>query len=679
MECNRIINLRSRTRQLRKRKWKAAPNLTFESLSPSTLNDFQSKMKRLNNRSSAEEMMDYLEEFDVEKQLLHLPNEILSKIAMYLDITAIGRITSTCQRFHSIVDENLFWKKIFKLTYPQWDKTALRLAHSDNWKRQVGLNHTKGIFYRVLGSGTNKAATRHLAKISDTAAAFGLKKLCCTRNHVFVLDFASCLHVYRSRFERVPGVNDYVYKKVEWHKEFAQNVIDMTTDPRYDSSHRRYVYVLTQSEGMRNRRDQVVIGSNDQPSVGFNKQGWPISGDKIDVFDERTCRRVFNMTFDPEMRFVSMKLTSFSSQQKTLYIVTDNGKVYSLHLFESTLLNLGSEGMQVTLKSASKNIGDKVARVETSVGLAGLITERGKLFVTAQRKSELADVFGRDIATKVSIPQPVQHVAKVVSCSVGDRHLGFVDEYNRAFLMGNNRYGQLGTGDRMDRHSPVQVLGSHTVRLIDCGLNHTLAVVEVGDTCEMMGTGSGNNGRLPGKPRGSLEFTTLSIEVPWSVRQIDAHKDSIFMLTCHDCEDQFEYKKRNSIEHDHFTQSLALKTQQELLMELRKSRDLTEKMKIIEVMAKHVGRGLAGSPSPMLLNSTNFGNVFQHLANGINMPQVRNDAVEPSNSQQQMTDLAILHTAIELVRLETESMELDRRILDSIQQQQPAPSAQQQH
>ena len=53
----------------------------------------------------------------------------------------------------------------------------------------------------------------------------------------------------------------------------------------------------------------------------------PFSGDKIDVFDERTCRRVFNMTFDPEMRFISMRLATITSHQKTLYILTDSGKV----------------------------------------------------------------------------------------------------------------------------------------------------------------------------------------------------------------------------------------------------------------------------------------------------------------------------------------------------------------
>ena len=43
------------------------------------------------------------------------------------------------------------------------------------------------------------------------------------------------------------------------------------------------------------------------------------------------------MTFDPEMRFVSMKLTSATPNQKTLYILTDSGKVNITKI--SNLLN----------------------------------------------------------------------------------------------------------------------------------------------------------------------------------------------------------------------------------------------------------------------------------------------------------------------------------------------------
>ena len=43
---------------------------------------------------------------------------------------------------------------------------------------------------------------------------------------------------------------------------------------------------------------------------------------------------------------------------------------------EASLLNLGSEGMQVTLKSVSKHIGEKICKIESSVGIASLITRK---------------------------------------------------------------------------------------------------------------------------------------------------------------------------------------------------------------------------------------------------------------------------------------------------------------
>uniref|UniRef100_H2ZKP7 Uncharacterized protein n=1 Tax=Ciona savignyi TaxID=51511 RepID=H2ZKP7_CIOSA len=184
------------------------------------------------------------------------------------------------------------------------------------------MHHTKGIKYQLLGSSGSKRRTQ--CAIIDNKSCYGYKKLCTSRDHVFALDMACCLHVYR--WEREAITNEFVYRRADWHTEFAHNVVDVTTDPRYDNNLRRYVYVLTQSERMRSRRSQPNTRSTPGIQSGCN-ENLPMAGDKIDVFDERTCRRVFNMTFDPEMRFVSMKLTSVTSQQKTLYILTDAGKV----------------------------------------------------------------------------------------------------------------------------------------------------------------------------------------------------------------------------------------------------------------------------------------------------------------------------------------------------------------
>ena len=55
--------------------------------------------------------------------------------------------------------------------------------------------------------------------------------------------------------------------------------------------------------------------------------------------------------------------------------------------------------------------------------------------------------------------------------------------------------------------------------------------------------------------------SSRSPQVPWSVTQVDAHKEAIFLLGCYDSEDQVEYKKRSSEQRDLFIDSLQFKSQ----------------------------------------------------------------------------------------------------------------------
>lgn len=46
---------------------------------------------------------------------------------------------------------------------------------------------------------------------------------------------------------------------------------------------------------------------------------------------------------------------------------------------------------------------------------------------------------------------------KVVKCSLSQTHLCLVDDCGRLYMQGCNRYGQLGTGDKIDRGEPTKV------------------------------------------------------------------------------------------------------------------------------------------------------------------------------------------------------------------------------
>ena len=41
------------------------------------------------------------------------------------------------------------------------------------------------------------------------------------------------------------------------------------------------------------------------------------------------------------------------------------------------------------------------------------VSEKHKLFVVAQKRSEFADIFGAEVPSRICIPHPVSHVAKV--------------------------------------------------------------------------------------------------------------------------------------------------------------------------------------------------------------------------------------------------------------------------
>lgn len=64
-------------------------------------------------------------------------------------------------------------------------------------------------------------------------------------------------------------------------------------------------------------------------------------------------------------------------------------------------------------------------------------------------------------------------------------------------------------------------------------LNHSLAVVESEERCVMLGTGCGNNGRLPGNARGSVEFVKLDVKVSPTQQRCQL-LSKFFLLSCRD-------------------------------------------------------------------------------------------------------------------------------------------------
>lgn len=75
---------------------------------------------------------------------------------------------------------------------------------------------------------------------------------------------------------------------------------------------------------------------------------------------------------------------------------------------------------------------------------------------------------------------------KVKQCSAGYGHTAALSENGDLFLWGFNVYGQLGTGDKKSKWSPVRVerdiIGNHIPRLVNvkCSYFSTFAIDENG-------------------------------------------------------------------------------------------------------------------------------------------------------------------------------------------------------
>ncbi|KAG9338957.1 hypothetical protein JZ751_024347 [Albula glossodonta] len=133
---------------------------------------------------------------------------------------------------------------------------------------------------------------------------------------------------------------------------------------------------------------------------------------------------------------------------------------------------------------------------------------------------------------------PLSLPTQVVKCSLGLTHLCLLEESGRVYMQGSNNHGQLGTGDKIDRREPTQVVLSLAPVDVFCGLNHSLALLRgaTGEK-EVQGCGCGRGGRLPGWAQGSPVFVRLNVKVPRNTRALCSSKYYLYLLCCHDIEE----------------------------------------------------------------------------------------------------------------------------------------------
>ncbi|KAJ8342119.1 hypothetical protein SKAU_G00320470 [Synaphobranchus kaupii] len=325
-----------------------------------------------------------------------------------------------------------------------------------------------------------------------------------------------------------------VWSEASRSSVLCRNVKDITVDPRSDVSHRQYVYVLVA------RSPRVSAGVQPGSSVSLKKC------DSVEIYQQYSGERVFHMTFHPSLTFSQLRLMG-SEVNRTLLLLTDSGRVYTVPMNETQLNRPRSFTVQLTLREINHSLPDlPVKQIHTSYSSALYITGDSSVYLETHSAGVHRHLFGTSQGfssnngrTPMLLPLPY----KVVMCSLGLTHLCLLDESGRVFMQGSNNHGQLGTGDKIDRQEPTQVALSLTPVDVCCGLNHSLALLrgETGEK-EVQGCGCGRGGRLPGWSQGSPVFVRLSVKAPRSTRALCSSKYYLYLLCCYDIEEPLMFR-----------------------------------------------------------------------------------------------------------------------------------------
>ncbi|KAM6129290.1 F-box only protein 24 [Pterocles gutturalis] len=229
--------------------------------------------------------------------------------------------------------------------------------------------------------------------------------------------------------------------------------------------------------------------------------------DALEVYNPADAQRIFHLRFPPSIRFRQVAVGD-AEAMLTLLLLTEGGQVYSLQLDVDGL--------------APHPIGLRQP-VCAMVAGCGAVTRMGDVFL-------LARTSGRPTRpVPLSLPLPI----KVVACSVGYNHLGLVDDQGRVHMQGRNRYGQLGTGDRLDRTKVTQVPCPPYPCSLWCSLNYSLVLTQDGT---LLGCSCGAGGCLPGWSQGSVNFVHLRVTVPRWASGLSASRHPLFLRCGHDIE-----------------------------------------------------------------------------------------------------------------------------------------------
>ncbi|KAM9056556.1 F-box only protein 24 isoform 1-T1 [Megaptera novaeangliae] len=448
------------------------------------------------------------------------PPELVDHIISFLPVRDVVSLGQTCHYLHEVCDSEGVWRRMCHRLSPRLRKQGSGVRP---WKRAAILNYTKGLYFQAFGG-----RRRCLSKTVAPVLAHGYHRFLPTKDHIFILDYTGTLFFLKNALVS-STLGQIQWKRACRYVLLCRGAKDFASDPRGDTVYRKYLYVLA------TREQPEVVGTTHSQSC-----------DCVEVYLQSNGQRVFKMTFHHSMSFKQIVLVG-QETQRALLLLTEEGKIYSLAVNETQLDQPRSYTVQLALRKVSRCLPHlRVACMASNQSSTLYITDQGGVYFEVHTPGVYRDLFGTLQAfdpTDQQMPLALSLPAKVLFCALGYNHLGLVDEFGRIFMQGNNRYGQLGTGDKMDRGEPTQVHYPQRPVALWCGLNHSLVLSQGSDfSKELLGCGCGAGGRLPGWPKGSASFVKLHIKVPLCACSLCSTRECLYVLSSHDIEHHPAYR-----------------------------------------------------------------------------------------------------------------------------------------
>ncbi|XP_018886464.2 F-box only protein 24 isoform X1 [Gorilla gorilla gorilla] len=361
------------------------------------------------------------------------PPELVEHIISFLPVRDLVALGQTCRYFHEVCDGEGVWRRICRRLSPRLQDQGSGVRP---WKRAAILNYTKGLYFQAFG-GRRRCLSKSVAPL----LAHGYRRFLPTKDHVFILDYVGTLFFLKNAL--VSTLGQMQWKRACRYVVLCRGAKDFASDPRCDTVYRKYLYVLA------TREQQEVVGTTSSRAC-----------DCVEVYLQSSGQRVFKMTFHHSMTFKQIVLVG-QETQRALLLLTEEGKIYSLVVNETQLDQPRSYTVQLALRKVSHYLPHlRVACMTSNQSSTLYVTDQGGVYFEVHTPGVYRDLFGTLQAfdpLDQQMPLALSLPAKILFCALGYNHLGLVDEFGRIFMQGNNRYGQLGTGDKMDRGEPTQV------------------------------------------------------------------------------------------------------------------------------------------------------------------------------------------------------------------------------